>query len=127
MRGLVALLAVLVIGYFIYRQYLGQVLPKNEGGGSPVQAITTTGVKNDLLAIAQAERLYQAQHGSYASLDELVSSGTMSMTRSGRDGYSYSVDTGTSGFTVNARYSGPINPPPPNFTVDQTMEVRAVP
>ena len=127
MRGLVGLVVVLAIGYFIYRQYLGQVLPKNEGGGSPVQAITTTGVKNDLIAIAQAERLYQAQHGSYGSLDELVNSGAMNLARSGRDGYTYSVDAGTSGFTVTARYSGPVSPPPPSFSVDQTMEVRAVP
>ena len=127
MRGLVGLIVVLVIGYFIYRSYLGQVLPKNEGGGSPIQAINSTGVKNDLIAIAQAERLYQAQHGSYASLDELMNSGAMNMTRSGREGYTYSVDAGAGSFTATARYSGPISPPPPSFAVDQTMEVRAVP
>jgi hypothetical protein len=127
MRGLVGLVVVLAIGYFIYRQYLGQVLPKNDGGGSPIQAINTTGVKNDLIAIAQAERLYQAQHGSYVSLDDLVNSGTMTIARTGREGYTYSVDAGATGFTVNARYSGPLSPPPPSFAVDQTMEIRAVP
>jgi K+-transporting ATPase c subunit len=127
MRGLIGLIVVLGIGYFIYRQYLGQILPKNEGGGSPIQAINTTGVKNDLIGIAQAERLYQAQHGSYTSLDELVNSGAMNMARSGREGYTYTVDAGGSSFTVNARYSGPISPPPPNFAIDQTMEVHVVP
>jgi len=127
MRALVGLLAALVIGYFIYRLYLGQTLPQSEGGGSPVQAINTTGVKNDLIAIAQAERYYQAQHGNYATLDELVSSGTMNMIRSGREGYTYSVDVQGTGFTVNARYSGAISPPPPSFSVDQTMEIHAVP
>ncbi len=125
--GFVGLLVVLGIGYFIYRQYLGQVLPKEQGGGSPIQAINTVGVKNDLLAIAQAERLYLAQHGNYASLDELISSGTMNMIRSGREGYSYSVETSGGGFTVTARYSGPVSPPPPSFAVDQTMEVHVVP
>ena len=32
-------------------------------------------VQNDLVAIGQAERIYQAQHSSYGSLDDLVSAG----------------------------------------------------
>ena len=127
MRGLAGLLVVVVVGFLVYRVYLSQKLPKEEGGGSPISAISTTGVKNDLIAIAQAERYYQAQHGNYATLDELVSSGTMNMIRSGREGYTYSVDVQGTGFTVNARYSGAISPPPPSFSVDQTMEIHAVP
>lgn len=127
MRSLVGLLVVLVIGYFIYRSFIMQSLPKEEGGGTPVSAISTTGVKNDLIAIAQAERSYFAEHGSYASLSELTSSGAMTMTRSGRDGYTYSVDTQAGGFTVTARYSGPLTPPPSGFMIDQSMEVHAVP
>jgi hypothetical protein len=127
MRGLIGLLAALVVGYFVYRLYVGQTLPKEEGGGSPMQAINTTGVKNDLIAIAQAERSYFAEHGSYASLDVLKSSGALSMTREERGGYTYSAEASGSGFTVTARYSGPINPPPPNFSIDQSMEVHAAP
>ena len=40
------------------------------------QAISTTGVEMDLNGIAQAERMYFAQNGSYATLDQLASSGT---------------------------------------------------
>ena len=127
MRGLAGLLVVVVVGFLVYRVYLSQKLPKEEGGGSPISAISTTGVKNDLIAIAQAERAYLAEHGSYASLGELTSSGTMTMTRSGRDGYTYSIDTQAGGFTVTARYTGPLNPPPSNFTIDQSMEVHSVP
>ena len=127
MRGIVGLVAALVIGFLVYRAYLTQTLPKEEGGGSPIQAISTTGVKNDLIAIAQAERAYLAEHGSYASLDELTSSGALTMKRSSRDGYSYSIDTQAGGFTVTARYSGPISPPPSSFVIDQTMEVHRVP
>ncbi len=127
MRGIVGLVAALAIGLLVYRVYLTQSLPKEEGGSSPIQAISTTGVKNDLIAIAQAERAYLAEHGSYASLDELISSGTMTMTRSSRDGYTYSVETQAGGFTVTARYSGPISPPPSSFVIDQTMEVHPVP
>jgi hypothetical protein len=127
MRGLVGLLVALVVAYFVYRLYFTQSLPKEEGGGSVIQAIDTTGVKNDLIAIAQSERAYFAEHGSYASLDQLTSSGALTMTRSGRGGYSYSADTRAGGFTVTARYSGPISPAPPSFTIDQTMEVQRVP
>jgi hypothetical protein len=125
--GIVGLLMALAVTYFVYRSYFAQSLPKEAGGGSAIQAISTTGVKNDLIAIAQAERGYFAEHGSYASLDQLTSSGALTMTRSGRDGYSYSADARADGFTVTARYSGPLSPPPPSFAVDQTMEVRSVP
>jgi hypothetical protein len=127
MRGILGLVAALAVVFLGYRVYLSQALPKAEGGGSPVQAISTTGVKNDLIAIAQAERAYLAEHGSYASLDELISSGTMTMTRSSRDGYTYSIDTQGGAFTVTARYSGPISPPPTTFVIDQTMIVRSAP
>ena len=126
MRSLVGLLVVLAIGYFVYRGFVMQQLPKEDGGGSPVSAISTTGVKNDLIAIANAERAWFAEHGSYASLSDLTSSGAMTMTRTSRDGYTYSVDAQAGGFTVTARYSGPISPPPSNFVIDQSMQVRAV-
>lgn len=127
MRGIVALVAALAVVLLGYRVYLSQALPKAEGGGSPINAISATGVKNDLIAIAQAERAYMAEHGSYASLDELISSNTMSMNRSSRDGYTYSVETQGGTFTVTARYSGPIKPPPSSFVIDQTMVVHSAP
>jgi hypothetical protein len=127
MRGFVGLVATLVIAFLVYRVYVSQTLSKEAGGSTPMQAISTTGVKNDLVAIAQAERAYLSEHGSYASLDELISSNTMSMTRRSRDGYNYSVETQGGAFTVTARYSGPITPPPSSFVIDQSMEVRRVP
>ena len=91
-----------------------------------------TGVKNDLMAIAQAERIYFVQNGSYTDLSTLASSGTMNITRTSRDGYTYSVEPSETGFTVTATYTAP--PPempagvaPPHFptiTVDQTMQVH---
>jgi hypothetical protein len=123
--GLIALVIGATITLFIYRTQFSQNLSKENGGGPAIQAISATGVKNDLIAIAQAERAYQAEHGSYTSLSELISSGRMSMAREGRDGYTYSVDSSAGAFTVTARYSGPLAPPPPTFTIDQTMEVHA--
>jgi hypothetical protein len=122
--GFVALLAALVIGLLVYRNYF--VSSQATGASTPLQTIDVVGVKNDLLAIAQAERAYQAEHGSIASLDDLVSSGEMSMKKSGRDGYTYSVEPAGDGFRVTAQC-------PPgaasctNWAVDQTMEVRAAP
>ena len=127
MRSLVGLLVALVIGYLIYRSFIMQTLPKEEGGGTPVSSISAAGVKNDLIAIAQAERAWFAEHGSYASLGELTSSGAMTMTRTESDGYTYSVDSQAGGFTVTARYSGPLTPPPSSFMIDQSMEVHAIP
>ena len=123
--GIIALVIGAAIMLFVYRTQFSQTLSKENGGGSAIQAINATGVKNDLIAIAQAERTYQAQNGKYASLSDLVSGGTMSMTRDGRDGYTYSVETSADGFTVTARYSGPITPTPPTYVVDQSMQVHA--
>src|ERR1700747_2670880 len=92
--------ALVVIAIFYY--YLKQAPPGP--GMVATQAITTTGVEMDLNAIAQAERTYFAQNGSYAGLDQLTSSGALTMARSGRDGYTYSIETSGNGFTVSARH-----------------------
>ena len=92
MRTVIGLLVVATIVLLSYKLYFSQM--RTEGGtGSPVEAIDVVGVKNDLLAIAQAERAYQAEHGSYASYDQLLSSGTLTMRKPGRDGYTSDVET----------------------------------
>jgi hypothetical protein len=122
MRGLISLVIVLAIAFGIYYLYVRQV--QTTGGGSnPTQAISTTGVKNDLLAIAQAERAYFSEHGAYASLDTLVSSGALTMTRTERDGYAYSVEVSADGFTATARHPAPDRPA---FAIDQTMQIRSL-
>ena len=130
MKGLVGLLVTAAIGLGIYMYTLKQAAP---GPGMVVtQNISLVGVKNDLVAIAQAERMYYTQNGSYADLPTLSSTGTMNITRTSRDGYTYSVDTSGTGFTVTASYTAqPLEMPAgvapphfPTFTVDQTMEVH---
>lgn len=125
MRGLIALLIVAVIAFGVYQFYLTRN-GKSESPGSMVQAISTTGVKNDLIAIAQAERAYIAEHGNYATMDELTSSGALASTGRSRQGYTYSVEITTGGFIATARYTGPANPPGPSFAVDRTMQIRNV-
>ncbi len=128
-RPLIATLLALVIALGIYYLYVKRLQPVGTGS-VPMQAISLTGVQNDLLAIAQAERSYFTQHGSYANLGALTADGTLTMPRSGRGGYTYSIETTASGFTALARYSAQPGDPPglryPTITVDQTMQVRQV-
>jgi len=130
MRGLVSVLIVAAVGMGIYMYTLKQAAP---GQGMVVtQNISVTGVKNDLIAIAQAERMYYTQNGSYADLPTLASSGTMNITRTSRDGYTYTVEPSGNTFTVTARYTAPpvdnpakVTPPHfPTFAIDQTMEIH---
>ena len=86
----------------------------------------TVGVENDLLAIAQAERMYQAEHGSYASLEELNSSGALTSQKTGRPGYTYSVDVSAGGFTAKATCDTSAGTSCANFAVDQTMQVHQI-
>ncbi len=120
MRALLSLLLALAIAFGIYYLYIRQVQTTG-GGNNPTQAITSTGVKNDLNAIAQAERVYFSQNGSYATLDQLIESGALSTTARQRDAYTYSVDVSSTGFTVTARSSRPGSPA---FAIDQSMQIR---
>ena len=130
MKGMVGLLVTAAIGLGIYMYTLKQAAPAP--GMVVTQNISVVGVKNDLVAIAQAERMYYAQNGSYADLPTLTSSGTMNIARTSRDGYTYSADPSGNSFTVTATYTAPPTPNPagvtpphwPTFTIDQTMEVH---
>jgi Type IV minor pilin ComP, DNA uptake sequence receptor len=130
MKGLIGLLIVSAIGMGIYMYTLKQASPTP--GMAVTQSIDVTGVKMDLMSIAQAERMYYAQNGSYADLNTLASNGTMNITRTSRGGYTYSVDTTDNGFTATARYTAPpvempagVAPPHwPTISVDQTMAVH---
>src|SRR5271170_1491456 len=124
--GLVSILVVALIAGMFYKFYFSQA-QSAAGGTTPAQTIDIVGVKNDLIAIAQAERSYQAEHNSYASLDDLVSSGAMSLKKSGRDGYIYDVSTSNDGFRVTATCPAARYPGCANYTIDQNMEVRPSP
>ena len=130
MKGLIGLLVTAALGVGIYLYSLKMASPGP--GMVATQAISTTGVQNDLIGIAQAERMYFAQNSTYADLATLSSSGTMNIARTGRDGYTYTAEASGTGFTVTARYTAPppempkgVEPPHwPTYTIDQTMEVH---
>jgi hypothetical protein len=102
-------------------------LQSSGAGATPMQTIDIVGVKNDLIGIAQAERNYQAEHGSYVSPDDLISSGALTIPKRGRDGYTYEVDTSGPGFRVIAHCPTATSPGCQDWAVDQTMQVAPVP
>jgi hypothetical protein len=124
--GILGLLVVALIVALVYRFYFAQS-PSGAALQHPVQTIDTIGVKNDLLAIGQAERIYQAGHASYASLDDLVSSGALAVKKSERDGYTYGVEFSTDSFRVIATCPAATAPGCTNYTIDQTMTVQTSP
>ena len=111
-----------------YYTYLKR-LPVTDAGTTPTQAISLTGVRADLLQIAQAERTYIAANGKCAPLPELISSGALAMERTERDGYVYSVECSGAEFSAVARHApAPPGSPIryPNLAVDQNMQVGEV-
>jgi hypothetical protein len=83
----------------------------------------------DLLQVAQAERSYEALNGKCASMDELLSSNSLTMSKPERDGYAYTVECSGNDFTVFARHAAAPEGSPiryPNLAIDQTMQVHEV-
>ena len=125
--GFVGLLIVLGIGAYIYMRQAQSVTPGGglTGGATPRSTIDVLGVKNDLIALANAERRHFATEGKYASIDELRSNGDISMPTNHRGPYEYSAETTESGFRITATYSGPPAPAvPQTLSIDETMQVK---
>jgi hypothetical protein len=119
--GFITLLAVLCVGAYFYMHQTQTVL--SGGSKNPHAVVDLIGVRNDLINIARAERSYSALHGSYVSLDELRSSGELTMAASGRGPYTYSVELGSSGFRAVATYGGPEGSGmPKTVSTDQDMQ-----
>jgi hypothetical protein len=128
MRALVSLLVVAAVAGGIY-YYSLKKMPTTDTGTASTQAINLTGVRADLLQIAQAERSNLALNGKCATLDELISSNSLTMTKPEREGYTYSVECSGGDFTATARHA----PAPPDspirypiLAIDQNMQVREV-
>lgn len=129
MKQLVALLVALVVAGGVYYFSLKK-MPTTDAGTASTQAISLTGVRMDLNQIAQAERVYFAASGKCASLDELSSSGTMNLTRTERDGYTYEVRCGEGQeFGVIAHHApAPADSPIryPVLAIDHNMQIGEV-
>ena len=128
MRALAGLLVAAALLCGLYYFYLKK-MPSSDEGTAPTQAISLTGVRGDLLQIAQAERTYIVTNGHCAALDELISTNSVTMSRPERDGYVYTVECSSQEFTVTARHvPAPAGSPIryPNLAIDQMMQVHEV-
>ena len=128
MRSLVGVLVGAALLFVVYHFYL-KSMPTTDEGTATTQAISLTGVRSDLLQIAQAERGYIASNGHCASLAELVSSNNLSITRTERDGYSYTIECSGGDFSASARHlPAPAGSPIryPNLAIDSSMQVREI-
>jgi hypothetical protein len=127
-RSLVGVLVGATLLFVVYHFYLKR-MPTTDEGTAPTQAISLTGVRSDLLQIAQAERGYIATNGHCASLDQLISSNFLLMSRTERDGYSYALECSGGDFTAIARHApAPAGSPIryPNLAIDANMQVHEV-
>jgi hypothetical protein len=127
MRALASLVAVAALLFGVYEFYLKR-MPTTDKGTAPTQAISLTGVRGDLIQIAEAERAHVAASGRCSSLDELISSGVLSMIRTDRDGYTYQVSCSGDDFRVIAEHP----PAPegssiryPTLTIDSNMAIKS--
>lgn len=128
MRALVAVLVACAVVFAVYHFYF-QKMPVTDQGTAVTQAISLTGVRSDLLQIAEAERAYIVENGRCGSFDELTSSHSLAMASSERDGYTYSVACSGGDFSVTGRHAPAPQGSPiryPALAIDQNMEVHEV-
>jgi hypothetical protein len=120
--GFLSLILVVAAGAYIYMRQTQGVM--SAGTSNPTATVDLIGVRNDLLAIAQAERSHGAMQGGYVSIDALRTQGDLTITRDNRGPYSYSAELSDSAFRIVATYGGPENSGmPKTISVDQTMQV----
>jgi Tfp pilus assembly protein PilE len=119
--ALLSLIIVLGIGYYMYRP---SIEPSPGEKISPIQQVDVTGVKSDLLSIAQAERLYLTGHSTYGTLEELEQDGSLSFSGRQRRGYNYVAEiNGASHFKITATPADPAKTEWPTLSIDDTMTI----
>lgn len=128
MRTLATLLVAAALLFGVYHFYFKK-MPTTYEGTAPTQAISLTGVSSDLLQIAQAEQVYIATNGACASLEDLRSANSLSLSNNERDGYAYAVECSGAEFSVTARHApAPAGSPVryPNLVIDGSMQLREI-
>lgn len=119
--GFLGTVITMAIGMYIYSLQVKTLSPST-GGGNTEEVATITGVKNDLVGIANAERGYQASQGKYASLGELTSGNYLTI-KGERPPYIYDVEIGSSGFRATATRT--TKGAPAQLWITEAMEVKA--
>lgn len=118
--GFLGTLITVAIGMYIYSLQVKTLEPTTTG--TPEEAAIITGVKGDLIAIANAERGFLASQGKYTSLDELRS-GNYITIKSDRPPYIYDVEFSAGTFRVTATRT--TKGAPAQLWITDTMQVQA--
>lgn len=123
--GLIGLLLAAGIGLFLYSKQMTSIAPgAGTGAASPRATIDVTGVRNDLLSFANAEKQQYALEGKYLSLDDLRAKGT-ALPADRRGPYSYSADVSDSSFRITATYNGEAQAGvPKTLSIGDTMTIE---
>jgi hypothetical protein len=119
--GFIGTIVTLAVGMYIYSLQVKTLQPSAAGATSDGAAVIT-GVKMDLIGIANAERGYMATQGKYASLDELISGGYLTTKRE-RPPYIYDLTVTSAGFSATATRT--TKGSPAQMWVTETMEVQS--
>jgi hypothetical protein len=119
--GFVGTVVTMAIGMYIYSLQVKTLNP-GAGTGDPQEVTVITGVKNDLIGIANAERGYLASQGKYASLDDLIS-GNYITIKGERPPYIYDVETASGSFRATATRT--TKGAPAQLWITEAMQVQA--
>lgn len=120
--GFLGTIVTLAVGMYIYSLQLKTLQPSSAAGAPNDEAALITGVKMDLIGIANAERGYMAAQGKYASLDELTSQGYLTTKRE-RPPYLYDLTVTSTGFSATATRT--TKGSPAQMWITETMEVQS--
>ena len=124
MKAAASVLGLVIVVAIIWFVVKSQFSQGPTGGQPPKETIDVIGVKSDLLAIAQAERMYLASHGAYVSVEELQQDGSIAFSGANRRGYSYNaeLDDGQH-FKITATPADPAKAGWPTLSIDESMQV----
>ena len=119
--GFVGTVITMAIGMYIYSLQVRTLTP-GAVNANPDEVTTITGVKNDLIGIANAERGYLASQGKYASLDELTSGNYLTI-KGERPPYAYDVEATPTSFRATATRT--TKGAPAQLWITEAMQVQA--
>lgn len=119
--GFLGTVITLAIGMYLYSSQIKTFQP-SAAGSNKEDPVNITGVKNDLISIANAERGYMASQGKYASLEELISGNYLTI-RSERPPYIYNVEASGNSFRATATRT--TKGSPAQLWIGDDMQVQA--
>jgi hypothetical protein len=122
--GFLGTIVTLAVGMYIYSLQVKAIDPSAAATNptNSAEAPLIAGVKNDLIAIASAERGYLAQEGHYGSLNDLISKEYITI-KAERPPYTYDVETTDNSFRVTATRT--TKGSPAQLWITEDMSVQA--